>query len=452
MSSSGGFQYRAGRHSRRNDFTRRNAARSRRDLTALRIAGIRAGVDELSLDLIADHENLLRTFYRIRSERDPAPGPDGIRLRYLGNSEAAEITRGLSLQLRAEHFRPQPPRLIQIRKRPGPGTRPIRLPDALSHIVATAINDRLAAGISRFLLATCYGFCKGRNAWQMLASIVVGLEATGSAILLNDDIRRAFENVRVEQVMDLLRELGLDARLIDLIRTLVTVGNDDRTIGIHQGSELSPTLLNVLLHFTLDAPLQERFPDVHLHRYADNMAMVVPGGSAADASRYHDEISQFLAAAGMELKREDGGIFDLSIQTTPLLGFCLSKPQGRVLIQLPDTVETLVTDNLDDLVRIEGRDHQRARDCLLGWFGSLGPAYRDMDVEEVCATALRTAGDQGFRDIVSVQELRRKWANAYQRWDGILTTARARSAGQSRGVGGLEIGLLSSRHHPAALP
>lgn len=105
-----------------------------------------------------------------------------------------------------------------------------------------------------------------------------------------------------------------------------------------------------------------------------------------------------------------------------------------ILVQLPDTVETLVSENLDELVRIEGHSRRRAKECLLGWFDSLGPAYLDTDVEEVCASAIRTAVDQGFRDIASAQELRGRWASAYQRWETMVRTAQGQSRGLYRGI------------------
>lgn len=401
--------------------------RQRRSVGDYRLDRARSGINQIPFEGCLEAESLYRTCLMIQATRDPAPGNDGVRLRDLSRSEVGEITRGLAERVRRGQYMPQVPKLVLIPKPGNRGTRPIRLPGAADHIIATAIHNPLAVGLNRILLPCCHGFRKRCSSWKMLAAIVLALSGAESTILLNDDVRRAFEFVRVEQVLNLLHELGLDTRLIDLIRMLVTVGNDDLTTGIHQGSELSPDLLNVLLHFVLDVPFRDRFPGIQLHRYADNLAMVVPGMTAADAGRYHDEISQLLAAAGMELKREDGGIFDLSRQETTLLGFRLSKPQGRVLVQLPDNVETLVSENLDELVRFEGHSRRRARECLLGWFGSLGPAFQDMDVDQVCTTALQTAGDRGFRDLVPAQELRGRWASAYQRWETMVRTTRGQS-------------------------
>lgn len=426
--SSARFRYRRHRPEFVVDYTLCNwLRRQRRSAGDYRLDRARAGINQIPFEGCLEAESLYRTCLMIQATRDPAPGNDGVRLRDLGRSEVGEITRGLAERVRNGRYMPQVPKLVLIPKPGNRGFRPIRLPGAADHIIATAIHNPLAIALNRILLPCCHGFRKRCSSWKMLAAIVVALSAAENTILLNDDVRRAFEFVRVEQVLTILHELGLDTRLIDLIRSLVTVGNDDRTIGIHQGSELSPDLLNVLLHFVLDAPFRDRFPDVQLHRYADNLAMVVLGMTAADAGRYHDEISRLLATAGMELKREDGGIFDLSHQTTTLLGFRLSKSHDRVLIQLPDTVETLVSANLDELVRIEGRSRRRAKECLLGWFGSLGPAYRDMDVDEVCATALQTARNQGFQDLVQAQELLRKWESACQRWEIMIRNARGQS-------------------------
>ena len=64
---------------------------------------------------------------------------------------------------------------------------------------------------------------------------------------------------------------------------------------------------------------------------------------------------------------------------------------------MKDRVETLISAKLDEVVRIQGHRRKRVRECLLGWFDYLWPAYQDEDVDQVCTMALQMPqiGDSG---------------------------------------------------------
>lgn len=183
--------------------------------------------------------------------------------------------------------------------------------------------------------------------------------------------------------------------------------------------------MNLLLHDALDVPCRDREPPIPLRRYADNLAVLC--SSRSEAERCHGGLVELLAAVGLNLKGEthpEGGIRDLVHQSTTLLGFRLSRRNGRIVFQLPESAETLVRDNLEELVRIEDRPEETVKDHLLGWIGSLGPAYQDTDVESVCATALSVAESFGFRDVVPARELQEKWRRAHQGWLTRLSRVR----------------------------
>jgi hypothetical protein len=93
---------------------------------------------------------------------------------------------------------------------------------------------------------------------------------------LQADIKDAFENVAVEEVMRLRRELLTDDRLVGLIETLLHTdvrGQRERTRGIDQGSAYSAHCLNARLHELYDVHIRDdcsrldavlRRPDVPL--------------------------------------------------------------------------------------------------------------------------------------------------------------------------------------------
>jgi hypothetical protein len=89
-----------------------------------------------------------------------------------------------------------------------------------------------------------------------------------------DDIRRAFDNVRIDVAMTAHRRFIQDAELLNLIETILRGHNGPgREIGIDQGGAYSPTALNVTLDATLDKPLFNERLRRGL-RYADNIALI----------------------------------------------------------------------------------------------------------------------------------------------------------------------------------
>lgn len=403
---------------------RRRVERSRRSLFAnADHAPHLVGTFVPSLDEITDHEQLLRVHRQLRREAGAAPGRDGVTYLDLSRAEEADLCRGLRDRVRTHSYRPLTPREIRISKGRGRGTRTLRLRGIMDRTLARSVKDALEPAVDAIFLPTSYGFRPRIQMDCMLAETVVDIEL-GKRVLINDDIRQAFDHVQLNVLINQLRDLGLLPDLLQLIETILGLQVDAaEQIGLEQGSPLSPLLLNIYLHFALDVQFAHMTGDVTLRRFADNLAVACD--SYIQAVHNRNTLVQLLSAVGLDLKGEDGAIFDLAAgQTTVLLGVQLGWQDGDVRITLPGSVEDLFAETLEDLERRHSYPPAVIADCLRGWIRSLGPVFGNMEAADTCEQVVRTASHAGYYESVGIRELVEIGRSALQGWRTLLSGIR----------------------------
>jgi hypothetical protein len=220
----------------------------------------------------------------------------------------------------------------------------------------------------------------------MLANLITTVESENRWVLVIDDVRHAFDNVRIDDVLDAHRVMIGNApqndfsdedgeQLLELVNTVLRGSNTDRQIGIDQGNPYSPTALNVLLQCAHDIPLNEDavfFPS--WFRYADNL--VYACRDVSEGHRMLSYVRRLLQGAGLSLKGETG-VRDLSTrETIPLLGFtaAMCKRKKRLTIDLGEDAWSGLKQHLE---RAHDTPHPEvtAREAVLGWTESCGPAF-----------------------------------------------------------------------------
>ena len=91
-------------------------------------------------------------------------------------------------------------------------------------------------------------------------------------VIAQDDIVNAFDNVPIDLVMGVFAQ-HVDDPELHIVGNKILRGHQDeqREVGIDQGSALSPLALNVVLHHVLDVPFSENAAHPPWLRYADNI-------------------------------------------------------------------------------------------------------------------------------------------------------------------------------------
>lgn len=159
------------------------------------------GVFPATPSLIADRDNLYECYRECRREGGQSPGIDRVTYRALSNGEAGESLGRVSARLLDGTYRPQETRPVSI---PKPGTdqrRELHVGVILDRVVAKALHKALEPVWEPIFLPCSYGFRRGRDAWQLLASLEAVMVAKGRWVMAVDDVKSAFDRVPVGEVL-----------------------------------------------------------------------------------------------------------------------------------------------------------------------------------------------------------------------------------------------------------
>jgi len=324
------------------------------------------------------------------------------------------VIREASRAIRRGDYRPGPARKVPIPKAGG-GTRTLSVANLVDRVVGSALARVLAPTLEATFLPSSFGFRPGLGTWDLLAELGAAMIHDGRAVLAVDDVRKAFDVVNIPHLMETLTEHIRNPRLLDLIETVLRGGEDrDRTLGVPQGSAVSPLCLNAILHKLHDAPLAGSASSPPWFRYADNLAYAcrdVPEGN-----QVLDQVRGLLATAGLELKGADGPPVDLRIGEAQLLGFRLMLRDDRLQPSLGGGAWMNLTRTLED-AHEEPDPPRTARSAARGWIESHGPAFESKrEVARIVEEIDRIGDLLGFQELGSMEDREERCSMAYRRW------------------------------------
>ncbi|MEK6248288.1 MAG: reverse transcriptase/maturase family protein, partial [Planctomycetales bacterium] len=245
---------------------------------------------------IFDPEHLIEIFDQMKSRGGQSPGLDGDSYTDFTRPEVCERLRKLSKDVLTGQYVFSKPRLVKIPKASG-GTRTLALRSIWCRIVSKAMATAVSPFWEDRFLPCSYGFRKGTSRWDLLLDLEQQIYS-GSRICIELDIRNAFDNVRIPDVMAVAEQYCDDNKLLKHFEIILR-GSRWENQGIDQGDPLSPLVLNVLLHHVLDAPFCDAV-DNSLFRFADNI--VLTGEVPEEVRERTRFVHEFLNPLGMFLK------------------------------------------------------------------------------------------------------------------------------------------------------
>ena len=373
--------------------------------------------------------------------------------------EAGQLAGQLAKCIAAGTYRPRAARHRSIPKASGRGFRTLTISTIGDRIVAKALHNALSPLCEPLFLDGSYGFRTGRGTWDMLADLELAITQEDRCVLAVDDIRAAFDRLPIVHAIDAHRRLLLEiaasdnqrrehlqphnsptnnttdfstnlSRPLDMIATVLRGYDQNRQVGIDQGSPYSPLALNVTLHYAHDLHFSRHYTTPitnpqHEHalfaprwfRYADNL--VYACRDASEGQRALEDARQLLEANQLALKGEDG-VFDLLAgDSAQILGLTIRKGKRGPELGLG-------TSALDGLAQAFTEAHEapdpneNARARLCGWVSAYGPAFREggRPTDEILSLAVH----HGFRELCARHQLK-KWQE--ESWTGWQRKRRA---------------------------
>jgi len=209
-------------------------------------------------------------------------------------------------RLSSGSYFPPPVRAVEIPKRDG-SSRTLGVPTVADRIAQTVVRGYLEPGVEPVFHEDSYGYRPGRSAHQALR--VCRERCWRNDWVLDLDIRGFFDNVPWDLILKAVAH-HTDQRWILLYvgRWLrAPLQREDGSLiardrGTPQGSAISPLLVNMFMHYALDAWMAREHPTVQFERYSDDV--IVHARSERHARYLWDVIARRLAECGLQLNEQ----------------------------------------------------------------------------------------------------------------------------------------------------
>jgi RNA-directed DNA polymerase len=228
-------------------------------------------------------EDVLWEAWKQVRQNKGAPGIDGKAIEEIevGSPEERGMIRRLQQQLKNQTYSFSAVRRVDIPKPKG-GTRPLGIATVEDRIVQTAMKLVLEPIFEAGFHDCSYGYRPKRNAKQ--ASLAVQNDLYNRAWgVVEIDLKSYFTSIPHEKLMKLIVQRVSDGSMLKIIKETLKVPVSHQgvleatTIGVPQGSPLSPLYSNIYLNVLDQLWHSRNYPEklgATIHRYADDVVIV----------------------------------------------------------------------------------------------------------------------------------------------------------------------------------
>lgn len=181
--------------------------------------------------------------------------------------------------------------------------------------------------VDRTFIADTGASIKGRGGLYLLRRILDRRrkDHDGTRIVFKSDIVKCYENISQDMVMDDLRRMFKDARLLAIMERCVRSLGSGMSIGLRS----SQALVNLFLSIRLDHVLKDMERTEHYARYCDDTVALF--GDRRQVTCYVRKYHDVVARAGLTAKASEQ-MFDIGSRPLDFLGYVINA-SGRIRIR-----------------------------------------------------------------------------------------------------------------------
>ena len=261
--------------------------------------GVRGGKWHSLYDKVYRLSNLKAAWQRVKANRGGG-GVDRMSIADFDKDADARL-ENLSEALRTNKYKPLPVRRTYIPKAGSSEKRPLGIPAIVDRIVQTALRNVIEPIFEHEFDPGSYGF-RPKLGCQNALEEIERLLAGGSMHVVDVDVRKYFDTIPHQGLMNEVAKRIADGRVLDLIEAYLHQGVLEEMklwmpeMGTPQGAVISPLLANVYLHPVDVAMRQAGFT---LVRYADDMVVLCRTREEAEAALV--KLGELLEGRGLQL-------------------------------------------------------------------------------------------------------------------------------------------------------
>jgi len=274
--------------------------------------GVRGGKWHSLYDKVYGLTNLKAAWKQVKANQGGG-GVDKMSIADFDKDADVRLER-LSEALGTNTYKPEPVRRTYIPKPGSSEKRPLGIPTVIDRIVQTAVRNVIEPIFENEFDSCSYGFRPNLGCQNALGEIE-RLLAAGYEHVVDVDVRKYFDSIPHQGLMNEVAKRIADGRVLDLIEAYLHQGVLEEMKlwmpeqGTPQGAVISPLLANVYLHPVDTAIRQAGFT---LVRYADDMVVLCRTREEAEAAL--TKLGELLEARGLQLHPDKTRIAHLTIK------------------------------------------------------------------------------------------------------------------------------------------
>lgn len=291
---------------------------------------------------IIDLQKLTTAWQKVRKNK-PAAGADHITCEQFEANQREELKQ-LNLDLKEHKYLPVPVKKIILYK--GEKAREIALYSMRDKVVQQSVASELSKLYDPYFVQGTFAYRGGKSALQAIDLVAEQMQSGKWNVLLKLDITKFFDRIQWPILQSIIQKRIREDDVIQLIQkdvqnvSLEDSGElKDKSLGIYQGSGISPVLSNIYL-MEFDRWLSEK--DIFYIRYSDDMLLL--GKNKDSMLILLKKIKMKLQCYGLEINENKQILADINTGVN-FLGYHISE-KGKAI---PARAEQSLEDKLETI-------------------------------------------------------------------------------------------------------